>query len=149
MKRALLAGLIAALAVVVLVTVSCQQAQIQDHGKDGMFFHIKSNDAHKVIMPLSLGTKMLEDDVNLAYFFDIEGVHAVVKGSEAFTKEGFDMDSHQALQKLMGNNVGLYVCPMCLKAAGYTKEDLMEGVGIMEKEVFFNFTDGRILTLDY
>jgi hypothetical protein len=40
-------------------------------------------------------------------------------------------------------------CPGCLKAAGKTESDLMEGVKIADKEMFFNFTTGRILTIDY
>jgi hypothetical protein len=35
-----------------------------------------------------------------------------------------------------------------LKIAGYTPEDLMEGVKAANKERFFGFTKGRIITLD-
>jgi len=40
-------------------------------------------------------------------------------------------------------------CPGCLKVAGKTKKDLAEGVQVADKSVFFSFTKGRILTLDY
>jgi hypothetical protein len=36
-----------------------------------------------------------------------------------------------------------------LEAAGKSAEDLMEGIQVANKEAFFDFTDGRILTLDY
>jgi peroxiredoxin family protein len=45
--------------------------------------------------------------------------------------------------------VGVYACPTCLKIAGYKPEDLIAGVQIAQKDKFFNFTKGRIITLDY
>jgi hypothetical protein len=38
---------------------------------------------------------------------------------------------------------------MCLKAANHQLEDLREGVKLAQKEAFFNFTQGRILSLNY
>jgi hypothetical protein len=40
-------------------------------------------------------------------------------------------------------------CPTCLKAAGKTPEDLAEGISVADKDKFFNFTKGRILSIDY
>ena len=37
----------------------------------------------------------------------------------------------------------------CMKVAGMEEGDLREGVQMAEKEQFFDFTEGRILTLDY
>lgn len=45
--------------------------------------------------------------------------------------------------------VTLMACPGCLKAAGKSVGDLAPGVKVAEKEAFFSFTRGRILTLDY
>jgi hypothetical protein len=41
------------------------------------------------------------------------------------------------------------VCPGCLKAANKTESDLMDGVKIADRNKFFEFTSGRILTIDY
>jgi hypothetical protein len=40
-------------------------------------------------------------------------------------------------------------CPGCLKNAGKTPEDLRPGITVADKDKFFNFTKGRILTLNY
>jgi hypothetical protein len=40
-------------------------------------------------------------------------------------------------------------CPGCLKAAGKSPEDLAPGIEVADKERFFSFTKGRIITLDY
>ena len=37
----------------------------------------------------------------------------------------------------------------CMKVAGVEEEDLRDGVQMAEKEQFFDFTEVRILTLDY
>jgi predicted peroxiredoxin len=49
----------------------------------------------------------------------------------------------------MDKGVDIFVCPTCLKVAGYNPEDLMEGIQVAQKDKFFSFTKGRILTLDY
>ena len=43
----------------------------------------------------------------------------------------------------------ILACPACMKIAGLEKEDLRNGVKLAEKERFLDFTEGRILTLDY
>ncbi len=53
------------------------------------------------------------------------------------------------LEAQVTKNVDVYVCPTCLKMAGFTEADLMDGVKIAQKDKFFDFTKGRIITLDY
>lgn len=53
------------------------------------------------------------------------------------------------LQDLIDKKVGLYACPTCMKIANIIPEDLMEGILTAQKDKFFNFTKGRIITLDY
>ncbi|MCI0522227.1 MAG: hypothetical protein L0Y37_01085 [Bacteroidales bacterium] len=55
----------------------------------------------------------------------------------------------QLIKKLLEMNVGVYACPTCLKIAGYEQGDLMEGIQVAQKDRFFDFTKGRIITLDY
>lgn len=39
--------------------------------------------------------------------------------------------------------------PMCVTSGGLSKDGLLDGIIIAEKEKFFNFTKGRTITLDY
>jgi len=57
--------------------------------------------------------------------------------------------SKEQVQKLLDMGITIMACPGCLKAAGKTPEDLREGIQVADKEKFFNFTDGRILSIDY
>ena len=58
--------------------------------------------------------------------------------------------NHQEqLNELLTKGVPLYACPGCLRAAGRTPADLRPGVQVADKDAFFSFTPGRILSIDY
>jgi len=126
-----------------------EQASMSEPVKDGVFIHISNgtNDPHRVLMALNMAAIMAEDKDVLVYF-DIKGVEVVLKDAIDLEFSHFPSSKTQ-LKNLMEKGVHFYVCPGCLKAAGKTEADVMEGMKIAEKEAFFNFTKGRILTLDY
>ncbi|PKQ61865.1 peroxiredoxin [Labilibaculum filiforme] len=117
--------------------------------KDGVFIHITEgyNDPHRVLMPLKMAVLMSEDKDVLVYM-DIHATELLVKGAKDM---GFsEFESYQAyLKQLIDKKVGIYACPTCLKVAGYEPNDLMDGIQLAEKDKFFSFTKGRILTFDY
>jgi len=117
--------------------------------KDGVFIHITEsyNDPHRVLMPLKMATMMAEDKDVLVYM-DIKAVELLVKDAKDLTYGDFE-SCHTYIKMLVEKNVGVYACPTCLAIAGFKAEDLMEGVKTAEKDKFFNFTKGRIITLDY
>jgi len=117
--------------------------------RDGMFIHISQgyDDPHRVLMPLKMANMMAADKDVLVYL-DIHAVNLVLKTSEDMVFADFDPLKKQ-LQDLLDKNVGIYACPTCLKIAGYSPDDLLEGIQIANKESFFDFTKGRIITLDY
>jgi predicted peroxiredoxin len=117
--------------------------------RDGVFIHVShgEDDPHRVLMALSMAGIMCEDRDVLVYF-DIKGVEVVLKDAEDLTYSHFP-SSRQQLASLAEKGVTLMACPGCLKAAGKTSKDLAPGIEIADKERFFSFTDGRILTLDY
>ena len=121
----------------------------QENVKDGVFIHISHGpeDAHRVAMGLKMATLMAEDKDVLVYF-DINGIDVVTKNAEDITMPTFP-SSKEALQELLDKDIPVYACPGCMKAKGVNPEDLMPGIKVAEKDAFFNFTKGRILTIDY
>lgn len=115
--------------------------------KDGMFIHVSSNDPHRVLMALRMA-EMISESHDVMMYFDIKGIEAVLKDAPDFVFGEFPSSQTQ-LKKLIEKGIEIEVCPGCLKAAGKTPEDVMPGVKIANKEMFFSFTKGRILTLDY
>lgn len=120
-----------------------------DSVRDGLFIHITEcyDDPHRVLMPLKMATMMAKDKDVIVYM-DIHAVNLLVKGAEDIKFANFE-SAHTYIKQLIGMKVGVYACPTCLEIAGFKPEDLMEGVQTAQKDKFFNFTKGRILTLDY
>ncbi len=116
---------------------------------DGVFIHLShgTDDPHRVAMALNMAAIMSEDRDVLVYF-DIKGVEVVLKDAPDISFAQF-AGSKAQLETLLSRGVTLAACPGCLAAAGYTPEDIVAEVTVAEKEKFFNFTKGRILTLDY
>jgi predicted peroxiredoxin len=116
---------------------------------DGVFIHISHSydDPHRVVMPLNMA-RMMAMDKNVLVYLDIKGIEVVLKGAKDITYPTFP-SAQESLKALLGQGVTVFACPGCMKAAGKTAEDLMPGIKMAEKEAFFNFTKGRILTLDY
>ena len=146
--------------VLVLALISCKEApkaEIADlvkkedckKDKDGMFIHVSNgyNNPQKVLTALNLAVKMAETQ-DVALFFDIEGVKLLTKTSEDIQMENF-ISLHDALNKLIEQKVLIMACPMYLKKEGIEPDQLKEGIIIAEKEKIFDFTKGRILSLDY
>ncbi|MBN2614052.1 MAG: DsrE family protein [Bacteroidales bacterium] len=157
MKKVLL------LLVAVLFLISCNQnapknketgmkvqamAKTQS-AKDGVFIHITEayNDPHRVLMPLKMAV-LMSNDKDVLVYMDIHAVELAVKGAKDLKYA--DFDSFQTYIKMLAEKgVGVYACPTCLKIAGYKPSDLMDGIQVAQKDKFFNFTKGRIITLDY
>jgi predicted peroxiredoxin len=116
---------------------------------DGIFLHISSgyDDPHKVLMALKMAAMMAMDKDVLVYI-DIKGVEMLVKSSKDMKFKDFPT-LFELLDQLAAKKVTVMACPTCLKVAGYQPEDLRPGIIIAQKDKFFNFTKGRIVTLDY
>jgi predicted peroxiredoxin len=128
-----------------------QKTELQETGKvkDGVFIHIShgSDDPHRVLMALSMAEKMFEDK-DVILYFDITGIEVLLKDAPDLSFAQFTSSKEQ-VQKLLDKGITIMACPGCLKADGKTPEDLRDGVMVADKEKFFNFTEGRIISLDY
>jgi predicted peroxiredoxin len=117
--------------------------------KDGLFLHISSgyDNPHKVLMALKMAV-MMSMDKDVIVYMDIKGVEMLVKTSKDMKFKDFPT-LFELLDQLAAKKVTVMACPTCLKIAGFKPEDLRSGIIIAQKDKFFNFTKGRIVTLDY
>lgn len=143
-------------AVVALIAMAMLQGGCTATGKstaatvrDGVFIHIKSgpSSAHSVLMGLRMAQIMAADHDVLVYF-DVDGINVVMQGAPELNLKPFG-SAQALLQDLLAKKVPVYACPGCLAALGKTTDQLHPGVQVAQKEAFFSFTRGRILTLDY
>ncbi|MCB1020835.1 MAG: DsrE family protein, partial [Acidobacteria bacterium] len=123
--------------------------------QDGVFIHVSHgvsgehgpDHAQRVLMAFKMADVM-SSDKPVAMYFDIDAVHLLLKGGPDVSAPGFD-SSKAMIAKLLKAGVKMYVCPACLKAAGRSESDVLDGVQIANKDAFFAFTSGRILSLSY
>ena len=134
-----------------LIPMACGQLvqAEEESARDGVFVHVSHgvDDPQRVLMALRLAELMAESRDVLVYF-DIKGIEVVVKDAPDLTYSHFPTSKAQ-LAKLIEMGITIFACPGCLKAAGRTPADLMPGIKVADKDEFFGFTKGRILTLDY
>jgi predicted peroxiredoxin len=124
-------------------------AEEPGHPRDGVLLHITHGhtNPHRVLMPLQMASIMAEDKKVLIYL-DIDAVYLVTRDTKDIEFSHFT-PLKASLEELINRGVEIYACPGCMKAAGIKDEDLIDGVRIAEKEKFFDFADGRIITLNY
>lgn len=117
--------------------------------RDGVFIHLTQgkDDPQRVLMALHMA-RIMSGDHDVLVYFDIKAIAVVLKDADDITCSPFPPSKEQ-LSTLSKQGVILVACPACLKVAGKTPEDLASGIRIADKNQFFSFTKGRILSLDY
>lgn len=130
-------------------TSSTSETQEVSEVRDGVFIHISTgtDNPHRLLMALSMANKMA-DDKDVLVYMDIEAVKVMVKGAEPVSMEPFG-NHISMIQALLDQGIEVMVCPGCLQVAGLSPDNLLDGVQLAEKEKFFGFTKGRILSFDY
>lgn len=120
-----------------------------DPPTDGAFIHISKGEAdtHDVLMALMLADKFSTSN-DVLVFFDKEGIGMVTQDAPNLEMDPFDT-SDEIFKRLINNGATILACPACMQVSGVEESDLRAGVKVAEKEMFFDFTEGRILTLDY
>lgn len=116
---------------------------------DGIFIHVKKgpDNAHEVLMALSMANKFAPD-YDVLMYFDIDGIEMVTKDAPNLEMEPFGT-SDELFDKLVNAGVTIFACPGCMEVHGVKASDLRSGVTTADKHFFFDFTDGRILSIDY
>ncbi len=116
---------------------------------DGALIQIShgSDDPQSALMGLTLALRLSEDK-NVLVFFDNQGVEVVLNKAASLEFKKFE-PSKILLDKLVKKGVKLIVCPTCLEVVNKTQYDLEKGVMIAQKDDFFNFTNGRIVSFTF
>ncbi len=148
MKKYFIAALILVLGTL-FIGQKLAVSQTEMHNGDGMLIHISCgpDDAHRVLMALQMA-RMMSADKKVLVYLDIEAVNIVLKNAKDIMHPAFPTAQTQ-IQYLLQHDVPIMACPGCLRAAGKTKADLMEGIQVAYKDAFYNFAEGKVITLDY
>jgi len=117
--------------------------------QDGVFIHMSSGPSkpHAALMALTMAANFAGEKPVLLYA-DLEAIALLSKDADALSAPGY-LSSADRIPELLKAGVLIRVCPTCLAAQGLSSDDLIEGVELANKNEFFSFTSGRILTFDY
>jgi predicted peroxiredoxin len=141
---------LASLALAFLLGPAGVAAAADAGAKDGLFVHLShgADDPHRLLMALKMAAVVAESGRPVLVYCDIEAVKVLVKGAADVTHPAFPGAQAQ-LAKLLALGVRVRACPTCLKAAGLLPEQLRDGIALADRDEFFSFAGGRILTIDY
>lgn len=117
---------------------------------DGLFLHVShgADDPHRLLMAFRMAATVAESGRPVLVYCDIEAVRLLVKGAPEVALAPFPTSS-ASLRAMVEKGVRVRACPTCLKIAGFTEADLVDGVRLADRDEFFGFADGRILSIDY
>jgi predicted peroxiredoxin len=96
--------------------------------KQSIFVNVTSSDNIKAPMALMFANKGLQQGLKMTVFLNTEGVRLAVKGFNSPTCAMSGNNARDMLAMFMKKGGRVLVCPMCLSAQGYDKEDLIPGV---------------------
>lgn len=117
--------------------------------RDGVFIHLShgQEDPHRVAMAFRMAD-IMSGEKDVLVYCDIRAINVVLKDAADVSFDHFP--SVQAtMDSLLAKGVTIMACPGCLKVMGKSPDDLRDGVKVAEKDAFFSFTAGRILSIDY
>lgn len=116
---------------------------------DGVFIHMTHghDNPHRVLMPLQMAA-MMATDKDVLIYMDIDAVKLLTKDAEDVEYAHFT-PLKESLDNLLEMGVTIFACPGCMKAHEIEEADLMEGIQVAQKDKFFNFTEGKIVSLTY
>ncbi len=116
---------------------------------DGVFIHMTHghDNPHRVLMPLQMAA-MMATDKDVLIYMDIDAVKLLTKDAEDVAYAHFT-PLKESLANLLEMGVTIFACPGCMKAHEIEEADLMEGIQVAQKEKFFSFTDGNMVSLTY
>ncbi|TVQ15404.1 MAG: peroxiredoxin [Bacteroidetes bacterium] len=116
---------------------------------DGVFIHMTHghDNPHRVLMPLQMAA-MMATDKDVLIYMDIDAVKLLTQYADDVEYAHFT-PLKESLANLLQMGVTIFACPGCMKAHEIEEADLMEGIQVAQKEKFFSFTEGKIVSLTY
>lgn len=117
--------------------------------QNGFLVHVSSGDSQfKIIKALRFADNMNKKGNDILLYFDADATYLTLEETEDFV---FNNHSYKTLlRNLASSEVDVRVCKGNLKnGLKKSEKDLISGIEVGDPEMFFSFTDGKIVTLDY
>ena len=97
-------------------------------GKKTIFYNITTEEAWAAGMALGQANKALENGYDVAIFLNVRGVFLASKRFKTDSWADSGKSLQDMLKSAMDKGAKAIICPMCMKKAGMTMDDLIKGV---------------------
>ena len=96
--------------------------------KKTIFYNVTTEEAWAAGMALGQANSALDNGYNVVIFLNVRGVFLASKNfkTDSFSESGENLQ--EMLKSAMEKGATVVICPMCMKKAGMTMEDVIKGV---------------------
>ncbi|MFO7808197.1 DsrE family protein [Guyparkeria sp.] len=138
------------LAVTAILTLGLFNPAMADDHKRTFFYNITTDDTWAAGMAAGQANKALEAGQDVVLFLNVRGVYLASISRQQDTFAAAGMTPQQLLQAAMNKGGRVVICPMCMKQAGMSMDDVIEGVEQGGPEVTFKaLNDPDTVVLSY
>jgi predicted peroxiredoxin len=121
-----------ALCCVVLLSLDASAGE-----KRTVFYNVTTDETWASGMATGQAAMAMKAGYKVVMFLNVRGVYLVSKRRALDTFSGTGKTARQMLTDLMKGGARVIICPMCLRKAGISESDLLDGVELGGPEVTF------------
>ncbi len=96
--------------------------------KKTIFYNLTTDEAWAAGMAIGQATKALENGYNVAIFLNVRGVFLASKKFKTDSWAASGESLQDMLKTARDKGAKVIICPMCMKKAGLSMDDIIEGV---------------------
>lgn len=130
----------------------CTKPGVRSSGDEVVFFNVTidgSEEPQRLDMAMKLAGFSLDEKRKVFMFFNVNGVHVPSNKYPADRKFQENEPIQEQLVKLIERGAVVHVCPICMKALGVEKEDLIEGSHVTTRKKLFANIGGNTAVFTY
>jgi predicted peroxiredoxin len=105
--------------------------------KKTIFYNITTEEAWSAGMALGQAEKALNNGYNVVIFLNVRGVWIASKDFHTDSWSASGKSLQDMLKSAMDKGATVLICPMCMKKAGMTLDDVIKGVVHRGPEIIF------------
>lgn len=114
------------------------------------FYNISTDESWKAGMALGQGNKALEEGYDVVFFLNVRGVYLASTKRQQDTFGPTGHTPREMLQAAQEEGARVVICPMCLKKAGMTMDEVIEGAERGGPDVTFDLmADDDTVVMSY
>jgi len=125
-------------------------AMASDDDDATFFYNITTDDVWSAGMATGQALKALEAGHDVVLFLNVRGVYLASTSRQQDTFAATGMTPQAMIQAAMEKGAEVILCPMCMKQAGMTMDDVIEGAKRGGPEVTFDYlSDDDTVVMSY